>query len=140
MSVSSYIKLKNGNGKIPKSHDPYGDTYPYIREFLDKTAKALKERLPTTYEFQDPEFYSELFDGDMPPELAKRLETQKEWHDAAHGLKTFASLLSHFRAIDEEIDPGGNDRRSLIYELEAFQIILKAAAKKKDSFRIEILE
>ena len=140
MSVSSYIKLKKGKGKIPKSHDPYGDTYPYIREFLDKTAKTLKVELPTTFEFEDPEFYAELFDGDLPPEMATRIKKQKEWHDAALGLKTFAALLNHFRAVGKEGDPDGVDRQSLIYELEAFQLILDAAAQKKDSFRIEVLE
>jgi hypothetical protein len=51
ISVSSYIKLKKGGGKVPKSHDSYGDTYPHIREFLDNTAKKLKIEPPTAFEF-----------------------------------------------------------------------------------------
>ena len=139
MSMSSYIKLKKGNGKPPKSHDEYGDTYPYVREFLDKAAKKLKVDPPTSFEFEDPEFYAEMFGDDVPPEMAKKMKTQKEWHDASVGFRTFSALLEHFRAAGEMAMPPKVDPRGLLYELEAFHLILDAAAKKKDSFRIEAL-
>ncbi|MEO7297033.1 MAG: hypothetical protein ABI042_00500, partial [Verrucomicrobiota bacterium] len=120
MSVSSYIKLKKGSGKIPKSHDPYGDTYPYIREFLDKTAKKLKVEPPTAFEFEDPEFYAEMFGEDTPPEIAERMKNQKEWHDASTGFKTFTALLEHFRAGGDKAAPPKVELRILLYELEAF--------------------
>ena len=139
MSVSSCIKLKKGNGKVPKSHDPYGDAYPYLREFLDRTAKKLKVEPPTSFEFEDPEFYAEMFGEDVPSEMAKKLKKQKEWHDTAIGLGTFRALLEHFRSAGDKGVPPKVEAKALLYELEAFQIILEAAAKKKDSFRIEAL-
>jgi hypothetical protein len=139
MSVSSHIKLKKGSAKTPKSHDPYGDTYPYIREFLDKTAKKLKVEPPGSFEFEDPEFYAEMFGDDLPPDMAKKMKKQKEWHNASVGLKTFSALLEHFRAAGDSAAPPKVEPRALLYELEAFHIILEAAAKKKDSFRIEAL-
>ena len=98
MSVSSSIKLKKGRSKTPKSHDPYGETYPYIREHLDKLAKRLKVEPPTCFEYEDPEFYGEIFGDDLGPEISGRLKKQKEWHDASVGVKTFAALLKHCRA------------------------------------------
>ena len=78
MSVSSYIKLKKGRSKAPKSHDPYGDTYGYIREHLDKIAKKLKVEPPASFEYEDPEFYAEMFGDDIGPEISGRLKKQKE--------------------------------------------------------------
>ena len=139
MSMSSYINLKKGSGKKSKNHDSYGDAYPYIREFLDKTAKRLKVEPPTSFEFEDPQFYGEMFGEDLPPAVAKRMKNQKEWHEASSGLKTFGALLDHFRAAGQKTVPPNIELKGLLYELEAFYIILEAAAKKKDSFRIEAL-
>ena len=124
---------------MPKSHDPYGDTYPYVREHLDEFAKKLKVERPTSFEYEDPAFYAEMFGADVGPEIAGRLKKQKEWHDASSGLKTFATLLKHCRDMGDKAAPKNVEAHILIYELEAFHSILQDAAKKKDSFRIEAL-
>src|SRR5262245_21666434 len=130
MSVSSFVKLKKGRSKAPKSHDPYGDTYPYIREHLDELAKKLKVRRPTTFEYEDPEFYAEIFGDDIGPEIAARLKQQRKWHNASVGLRTFAALLKHCRAHRDVAAPKNVEAHIVLYELEAFHLILVEAAKK----------
>ena len=107
---------------------------------LDKVAKKLKVTAPSEFEFEDPEFYKEFFGDDLkelPPKVAKRMTTQKEWHEAAVGLETFSKLLEHYRKSGDPADKVEPD--VVIYELEAFKMVLEEAAKKKDSFRLMAL-
>ena len=140
MSASMMVKLKKGKAKMPKGHDPYGDALGHILKALDKVAKQLKVTAPSEFEFEDPEFYKEFFGEDLkelPPKVARRIATQKEWHDAAAGVETFSKLLEHYRKSGESADKV--EPKVVIYELEAFKMVLEEAAKKKDSFRLMAL-
>jgi len=139
--MSASIGLKKGKVKIPKGKDNYGDSYPYIAEFLAKTAQKLGVDSPKSFEFEDPAFYDEVFPPDeLPPEVRRRLKTQKEWHPASSGLRTFSALLEHFRKREPRVEAALQKQNTssdvVIYELEVFVSILHHAAKSKDMFRI----
>ena len=106
---------------------------------IDELAKRLKVEPPTCFEYEDPEFYGEMFGDDLGPEISGRLKKQKEWHDASVGVKTFAALLKHCRAHADNAMLKNVEAHTLPYELEAFHLILQEAGRKKDSFRIEAL-
>ncbi len=139
MSVSSCIELKKGPAIRPKDHDPYGDTYPYVCERLEKLAKKLRVQSPLRFEYEDPKFYAEIFGDDVPREINRRLKQQEDWYDARAGLRTFAALLQHFQTHGGKAIRDPAKLRAVLYDLEAFQLILQEAAKREDRFRIRVL-
>jgi len=137
MSCLMVIKLKKGKPKAPKGHGEYGNALPYMMKDLDQVAKKLKVTAPSEFEFEDREYYKEFFGEDLkglPPTVAKRMATQKDWHEAEAGLKTFSKLLEHYRKTGEAAKKV--EAEDVIYELEAFKGVLEEAAKKKDEFRL----
>jgi hypothetical protein len=135
MSVTASIKLKNGRKKAPQSF-----TYIRARKSLDSTAKKLKVQPPTSFEFEDPDYVRETVGSEyVTPKWIKRWETQKEWHKASLGLKTFRSLLDHYQARQDLIPSEVGDGSAFLQDLEGFCSLLASAAKRRDSFRIEAL-
>ena len=141
MSRSVVIKLKKGKAKAPKGHGEYGNALPYMLKELDQAAKKLKVTAPSEFVFEDPEFYKEFFGEDLkglPPTVAKRIATQKDWHEAAVGVKTFSKLLAHYRKTGGAAKAvEAVEAEDLIYELEAFKMVLEEA--KKGEFRLMAL-
>lgn len=114
-----------------------GYTYAHIRQVLDEAAKEVGVQPPSAFEYEDPKFYAEIFEDDVPSEIAARLQEQREWHDAGVGLETFKGLLDYFRLHEEKSAPKGVEPGALLYELDAFHFVLQEAARRKDLFRIE---
>ena len=142
MSTTTFVRLKKGKPKIPRGKDNYGDSYPYIRDFLHKVARKLGVDSPRSFEYEDPEFYAEIFPPDeLPPAVRRKIRTQKQWHPAYKGHRTFAAMLEYFRdggpRLDRALEKENIQREVLIYQFEVFVHILGDAAEKKDMFRIE---
>ena len=135
MSVTASIKLKNSRKKTPQSF-----TYIWARKRLDTTAKKLKVQPPTSFEFEDPDYIRQTVGSEyVTPKWIKRWKTQKEWHKASLGLKTFRSLLDYYDARQDLITPEVGDASAFLLDLEGFCRLLASAAKRRDSFRIEAL-
>ena len=142
MSLYATISTRSGAGELPPELDPNGEGLIYgcnVSDYWDQLEAAAKELgIPSlrTFYYQDPEFFREL--GKQPP-------VQKEWHTPEDGLKTVAALLEFLRRPDQPRvcaifgdDFPDENQKWVIWDLTAYEAILKTAVQQSDPFRIEI--
>jgi hypothetical protein len=142
MSQYATITTQGGAGELPPELDPDGEGFIYgcnVSDYwdeLDSLAWGLGIPSLRSFYFPDPELLAEL--GRQPP-------VQKEWHAPDDGLKTVAALLEFLRQPDQQrirehfgSDFSEEDVKWVIWDLTAYERILKTALQQDDPFRIEI--
>jgi hypothetical protein len=141
MSQYATIATQGGAGELPPELDPNGEGLIYgcnVSDYWDPLESVAKELgIPSlrTFYFQDPGYFEEM--GKPPP-------AQKEWHKPEDGLATVTALLGFLRQPNQERirTLGGEDFHEnlewVIWDLVAYETILKTAVQQSDPFRIEI--
>ena len=124
---------------MPRELDPkregllYGRAVAGMLEKVDQVANAIGAAPLSHFYYQDVELYEDA--GIEAPE-------QKEWHDPAEAVPVVSALLDFFRKPDaRKLKKAGLEPsvcEHLVWDLQAFQMILEQVVKDKEVFRIEV--
>jgi hypothetical protein len=133
------IVTESGGGDLPSELDPndeglvYGQKLPYVWGELERIAQQLGLTPLGAFAYRDPELFEEM--GEEPPE-------QEEWHEPAEAHKTVTGLLRFFQEADAgrlgEFGLSADDHEDIVWDLSAYEAILRSASKDGDRLRIEV--
>jgi hypothetical protein len=133
MSQYANITTKAGGGQLPRELDPddegfvYGGAVARVWGALHKLAAQLNVTPLKSFEWQD---WENEEDDDAGP-----------WYDSSEGLRTVTHLLDSLRQnAPQHLGPNltQQDLEAVIWDLRAYELILKEAQTRGDPFRILI--
>jgi hypothetical protein len=128
MSMTAYVKLeRTGAVRRAAEVEPsgnglnYGQALPYLIDSLDPLCEALGVTPVSGF-------------LDAPAETGR----EPSWHDAADGLRTFSALLTELIFRWDSGLPDDLARASVLWEVRAFELVLRSAAHRQERFYIEV--
>jgi hypothetical protein len=128
MSMTAFVHLERA-GAVRRAAEVepsgnglnYGQVLPYLVDSLHSYCEALGVT-PVS------QFLDSPADSGCEP----------QWHDAAEGHRTFAALLTELIWRWDSDLPTELARASVLWELRAFELVLRTAAERQERFYIDV--
>ena len=145
MAIYAMIETKSGKGELPSELDPKNEGLVYGLNLGDPSIFSSLNDLARELGVEPlGKFHYEDWDDFDDEELEEfRPKNQTEWHKPADGLRAVEALVKLFRKPNRpQLAAAGIDEASIegvLWDLSAYELILKQAKAEKDPFRITIM-